>query len=86
MNSKPTPGPLRVEIWHGVHQVILDANDNVVAFDVQGNARFIVKACNAHDALVKACNMVFDYDENVHKDVREAIRAALDLAEGSDEN
>ena len=49
---------------------------------IEPNARYIVRACNAHDALVKACNMVFDYDENVHKNVSEAICAALALAEG----
>lgn len=50
-----------------------------------GNAAFIVRACNSHEALVAACNTLLDaYNEQVTPSPMEwrAIEAALKLAKG----
>jgi hypothetical protein len=53
----------------------------------KANAQFIVRAVNAHDALLEALQLVvgslaFDREDATNREVLRRVRAAINLAEG----
>lgn len=83
-----TPTPYTIELDTNPITIV-DGNGEVVAYcghsDIpanQRNAAFIVRACNAHDALVKAARNLLAYLGDDFQYKREdALRDALELAE-----
>lgn len=54
------------------------------AREQKANAAFIVRACNAHEALLEACKAMLAYvprDGTAERDVREMAESAIALAE-----
>lgn len=58
-----TPGPWKREVWHGIHQVVTDANGEAIAFDVKGwaNANLFAAAPD----LLAACRGAMDTIERL---------------------
>lgn len=50
---KHTPGPWEHQVWHGIHQTVIDANGETVAFDIstRDNAQLIAAAPEMLEAL-----------------------------------
>lgn len=95
--STHTPGQYRVDGVHLVddiadeplpHAVIRDKNERWVALveitDTEGeaNAAFIVRACNAHEELVKALKLCVEALEFIPCRARNEATEAIRLAEG----
>lgn len=76
MTTNHTPTPWRVNTFNGDRQEVLDANGNNAC--VKANAAFIVRACNAHDELVAALELI-DHPNAVRtiEDAKRVARAAL---------
>lgn len=56
-----------------------------IPLNKKANATFIVRACNAHDALVDACKKIRQWDPDgtlLWLDVINSVESALKLAEG----
>lgn len=89
MNTSHTATPYRIDAH--LHRAIVDTYGNKVAEvatqrnlvtgTTQGNAEFIVRACNAHDDLVKALQDIVDDCADAsppsYGAVRQAAKAAL---------
>ena len=88
--SQHTPTPWNVVTHNGVSLIDGDADRIGVNVEAPANAAFIVRACNSHDALVKALEAVeawaathgkpLDFDAAC---MVQHVRAALKLAKES---
>lgn len=93
---KRTPGP-----WTSLHRRVLAASDQkemaacsalfVGHPEACANAAFIVLACNTHDRLLAAAQVVLDYVDTFHppqtareQTMQDELRAAIDAAEGGE--
>lgn len=92
-DAKRTPGPWTYEgtgnfIGGPDQQRVADVfRDNMPAEERQANAAFIVRACNTHDGLVGALQVMLRLLEGENLDEKfdgeaEVVRAALASAEG----
>lgn len=63
-----TPGPWKHQVWHGIHQTVIDANGKTVAFDIstRDNAQLIAAAPEMLTVLqnLKCANGYFDAGAN----------------------
>jgi hypothetical protein len=97
--SKRTPGEwhrhgLEIHVQSPIaHYCVCVVNDALIAKTAVATGDFIVRACNAHDALVEALATISARMENTNRntpisemgDIAELARAALALAEGGAE-
>jgi len=95
---KHTPGPWKIDNTLDPEDeiTIIDHHGRTIAeveeWNDGGNAKFICRACNSHDDLVKACKLVLSnhaqrygpngYSIKFRKSEIEMIRQAITKAEG----
>ena len=63
--TQHTPTPWEIRATTGLHSEVAglpdkDGNYVPIGYITDPDARFIVKACNNHDALLAACKLVMD--------------------------
>lgn len=95
MKAKRTPRPWKRQAKTGLNRWrIVDAEGHQVAdvnhynIDAEGNAEFVVRACNAHDDLMLSLALMLSYMPKPESDIDPArahsVRAAYSaLAAGS---
>ena len=61
-------GPFRLiaQAWQG-DQITGAGSTGISQDEAEANAAFIVRACNAHDDLVKALKNLLDYADGMHR-------------------
>lgn len=60
-----------VEAETGNNYIVAEAFSKVdhgIRYPAEANAKFIVRACNCHDALVKACQRLMENMEEIYRD------------------
>ena len=87
--SEHTPTPWRVLIQTGFNPLLLDDNDKIVGeIHSPAAANWVMRAVNAHDALVEALTAIIAKFESDPDDLEtmdagiKIARAALKLAKG----
>lgn len=84
--AEPDPKSGKWSINNGF-ETFIDVRSGLGGLPAEDTAKFIVKACNSHDAMVDVCRAIVAYDGFVGDRIGSIIKkaeAALKLAEGEE--